>query len=398
MRTSVVEASVELLGEPHHDGSELRASAPRASSWSSGACARARGRRARPPAHRPRRRGARDRGRDRRGDRDRDVVAGGVSGSPRSVTRYRWLLAGGETGYALGERPRPVPRSEVPDADDFVAHPGAGGPDVAPRLGRVPDLPRPLRARPAPRGSTRRTGRCRATGTPCRPGARPDTPREWFGGDLRGIEQHLDHVERARRERRLPDPVLPGRLDHRYDASTFDRVDPLLGGDEALASLTAAAHARGMRVIGDLTPNHTGNGHEWFSPPGRARTPSSAASTTSTTRSPHGYASWWGVRPCRSSTTASPELRRAAGRRRRPAGCGRRSTWTAGGSTSRTWPAGTAAIDHDHELARATRRVLLEAKQDALLVAEHGHDFRDDLRGDGWHGTMNYAGFLRPVW
>ena len=33
-----------------------------------------------------------------------------------------------------------------------------------------------------------------------------------------------------------------------------------------------------------------------------------------------------------------------------------------------------------------------------LLIAEHGHDFRDDLAGGGWHGTMNYAGFLRPAW
>ena len=54
--------------------------------------------------------------------------------------------------------------------------------------------------------------------------------------------------------------------------------------------------------------------------------------------------------------------------------------------------------DHGHELAQATRRALEQAKPDALLVAEHGHDFRDDLRGDGWHGAMNYAGFMRPVW
>ncbi len=33
-----------------------------------------------------------------------------------------------------------------------------------------------------------------------------------------------------------------------------------------------------------------------------------------------------------------------------------------------------------------------------MLVAEHGHDYRDDLGGGGWHGAMNYAGFLRPVW
>jgi alpha-glucosidase len=39
-----------------------------------------------------------------------------------------------------------------------------------------------------------------------------------------------------------------------------------------------------------------------------------------------------------------------------------------------------------------------EVAGDRLLVAEHGHDFRPDLAGRGWHGVMNYSGFLRPVW
>jgi alpha-glucosidase len=37
-------------------------------------------------------------------------------------------------------------------------------------------------------------------------------------------------------------------------------------------------------------------------------------------------------------------------------------------------------------------------RPDSLLVAEHGHDASGDLLGDGWHGTMNYAGFTRQVW
>jgi alpha-glucosidase len=32
------------------------------------------------------------------------------------------------------------------------------------------------------------------------------------------------------------------------------------------------------------------------------------------------------------------------------------------------------------------------------LVAEHCYDASSDLTGDGWHGTMNYSGFTRPVW
>jgi alpha-glucosidase len=31
-------------------------------------------------------------------------------------------------------------------------------------------------------------------------------------------------------------------------------------------------------------------------------------------------------------------------------------------------------------------------------VGEYWNDFQPDVDGRGWHGVMNYAGFLRPVW
>ena len=39
-----------------------------------------------------------------------------------------------------------------------------------------------------------------------------------------------------------------------------------------------------------------------------------------------------------------------------------------------------------------------EVNPNALLIAENFLDASDDLSGEGWHGAMNYAGFLRPVW
>jgi alpha-glucosidase len=51
-------------------------------------------------------------------------------------------------------------------------------------------------------------------------------------------------------------------------------------------------------------------------------------------------------------------------------------------------------VDVNGEVAHWARAVA----DGALLVAEHGHDFRPDLDGHGWHGVMNYAGFLRPTW
>ncbi len=87
---------------------------------------------------------------------------------------------------------------------------------------------------------------------------------ELFGGDLRGVEQHLDHVASLGANALYLTPFFPAGSVHRYDATSFEHVDPLLGGDEALRSLLEAAHARDIRVIGDLTTNHVGIGHDWF--------------------------------------------------------------------------------------------------------------------------------------
>ncbi len=53
---------------------------------------------------------------------------------------------------------------------------------------------------------------------------------------------------------------------------------------------------------------------------------------------------------------------------------------------------------YTHEVAARLRAAVVAARPDGLMVAEHGHDFTGDLDADGWQGTMNYAGFTRPVW
>jgi alpha-glucosidase len=97
---------------------------------------------------------------------------------------------------------------------------------------------------------------------PFRAGRRAGT--QLFGGDLPGIVEHLDHLEALDVRTVYLTPVFPGRSNHRYDASTFEHVDPLLGGDEAYAAFARAVHPRGMRLMGDITTNYTGDGHDWF--------------------------------------------------------------------------------------------------------------------------------------
>jgi alpha-glucosidase len=90
------------------------------------------------------------------------------------------------------------------------------------------------------------------------------TWRQFYGGDLDGIREHLDHLVDLGVDLLYITPVFPAGSNHRYDAHSFDMVDPLLGGDEALVRLVMAAHEKGIRVIGDLTTNHSGDTHEWF--------------------------------------------------------------------------------------------------------------------------------------
>jgi alpha-glucosidase len=216
------------------------------------------------------------------------------------------------------------------------------------------------------------------------------TPRELFGGDLRGVEQRLDHIESVGANAIYLTPFFPASSTHRYDATTFSQVDPLLGGDDALRSLAAAAHARGMRVIGDITPNHTGDKHEWFQAALRGEQPERSFYYFDDTI-PGGYESWLGHRSLPKLDWRSEELHeRFAGILRHYLDLGL-DGWRVdvANMTGRY-----RDLDLNHDVARWMRAQV----DPALLVAEHGHDYRSDLTVRGWHGVMNYSGFLRPLW
>jgi alpha-glucosidase len=228
-------------------------------------------------------------------------------------------------------------------------------------------------------------------------GSDPRTPLQLFGGDLDGITEHLDHVAEVGADIVYTTPVFPGESNHRYNASTFDAVDPLLGGDAAYARLAEAVHARGWRILGDLTTNHTGDTHEWFE----------AARAGGPERD------WYSFHPDGSYETwmghhTLPKLDHGSAALRAMFTTGPDSVvglWLHPPYSLDGWRIDVAnmtgrlgEVDLNHEVARTVRRTATSLRQDALVIGEHNHDASDDLPGDGWHGTMNYAGFSWPVW
>ena len=94
-------------------------------------------------------------------------------------------------------------------------------------------------------------------------GGRPE-PTSFAGGDLRGIEEGLDHLAETGVSCIYMTPVFLSPSNHKYDVEDYYRVDPRFGGDGALRSLIAAAHGRGMRVVLDGVFNHVGRSFPAF--------------------------------------------------------------------------------------------------------------------------------------
>ncbi|MEO7236580.1 MAG: glycoside hydrolase family 13 protein [Lapillicoccus sp.] len=321
------------------------------------------------------------------------------------VTSYRWVMVGGPTGYAWVNGTG-VHLRDVPDASDFrlVAHPSP--PPLWARDAVVyqifPDRfaksARSVLAGRSRKGIPEWAVPARWT-DPVHNLRGEDLGRQLYGGDLDGVTEHLDHLERLGADVVYLTPFFPGRSNHRYDASTFDAVDPVLGGDEALRRLTGAAHERGLKVLGDVTTNHTGNTHEWFL--ASRADPQAPERDFYFWTSRDEYVGWLGVASLPKLNYDSTELRHRVFDD--PRGVVQRWLGADGGLDG--WRVDVANMtgrqggqDRYHEVATWMRESVVAARPGALVVGEHVHDYSLDVPGDGWHGVMNYAGFTKPVW
>jgi alpha-glucosidase len=84
-------------------------------------------------------------------------------------------------------------------------------------------------------------------------------------GDLPGIITRLDYLQWLGVDAIWLSPIFPSPMaDFGYDVADYTGVEPLFGTLADFDRLLAAAHARGLRIILDLVPNHTSDEHPWF--------------------------------------------------------------------------------------------------------------------------------------
>ena len=92
-----------------------------------------------------------------------------------------------------------------------------------------------------------------------------DTVYNRHGGDLLGIQNHLDYFNELGITTLWLNPVLendmPERTEHGYAFTDHYKIDARLGGENAYQNLIDAAHAKGMKIIQDAVYNHVGLYH-----------------------------------------------------------------------------------------------------------------------------------------
>ncbi len=223
---------------------------------------------------------------------------------------------------------------------------------------------------------------------------------EFYGGDLPGVISKLDYLKQLGVSALYFTPLFPGRSNHRYDAASFDEIDPVLGGNQAMVELSESAHKAGFKIMGDLTTNHCGQAHPWLRKAKKSRFAKSRDFFYWDSSIPHGYVGWWGLASLPKLNYASKKLQQVM--YRGPQSVVRR--WLQAPFNFDGWRIDVGNMtgryldqDINAEVAEGIRAAMDETNPDAWLVAENADHSPKDLDGLGWHGTMNYNGFARPI-
>ena len=87
---------------------------------------------------------------------------------------------------------------------------------------------------------------------------------DFFGGDLKGIEEKLDYIKSLGVNCIYINPIFKAQSNHRYDTGDYEQIDSMLGDEDDFKSLCKKAKENGIRIILDGVFSHTGVDSKYF--------------------------------------------------------------------------------------------------------------------------------------
>ncbi|WP_456412493.1 alpha-amylase family glycosyl hydrolase [Oceanithermus profundus] len=220
----------------------------------------------------------------------------------------------------------------------------------------------------------------------------PVTPQlcchQYFGGDLTGVIQKLDYLARQGVGLVYLNPVFDSGSAHGYDTHDYLKVSPKFGDKAVLRVLLDGAHARGIKVLFDFVPNHTGLGFWAFRDVVRRGPNSPYWNWYFIKKWPFepgdasAYEAWWNIGSLPKLNTGNPAVRRYL--------LEVAKYWIRFGFDGVRVDVPGDLIDA-HGFFAEMRRELKKVNPEAYLVAEIWQADASWLQGDEFDSLMNYA-------
>lgn len=213
---------------------------------------------------------------------------------------------------------------------------------------------------------------------------------DFYGGDLDGIIKKLDYLSEIGVNAVYLNPIFESPSVHKYDSLDYYHVDSHLGGDAALKRLIKKLHERDMKLMLDISINHTSSSAVWFNNKREFYFWDDMGN----------YDTWCGVETMPKLNYGSRKLRRMVYKNSNSV----LKKWMKEPYGIDGWRFDVAdclarnkVMDAHEEVLREIRKELKSENPDIYLLAEDWADCSEDLKGDGWDGTMNYYGCARPI-
>lgn len=233
---------------------------------------------------------------------------------------------------------------------------------------------------------------------------------DFYGGDLIGIKEKIPYLKDLGVTCIYLNPIFVSPTIHKYDCIDYEHVDPHFGGDQALADLTEALHENGMKLMLDISVNHTGTDHKWFNrdatyfptDTGAYNNPDNEERSYYVFYEDGSYMGWLGH-------MHMPQLNYRAEAVREKIYRGQEAIlrkWLRPPYSIDGWRFDVADVMAKYgpdqlakEVWREIRSSIKEENPQAVILAEDWTDCSEYLQGDAWDSTMNYYGcarILRP--
>ncbi|MDO5146018.1 MAG: glycoside hydrolase family 13 protein [Eubacteriales bacterium] len=271
--------------------------------------------------------------------------------------------------------------------------------------------------------------------------------REFYGGDLQGVLDHLDYLEDLGVDVLYLNPIFVSPSNHKYDIQDYDYVDPHFGkivvdegevlpegaennlqatkyisrvtdkrnleaSNEFFVHFVEEVHKRGMKVVLDGVFNHCGSFNKWMDAERLYEKQYGYEKGAFVDRnSPYHqyfkfynpeawpyneeYDGWWGHRTL-------PKLNYEESRQLYEYILEVGRKWVSPPYNVDGWRLDVAADlgyseEMNHRFWKDFRKAVKKANPNAIILAEHYGDPAAWLQGDQWDTVMNYNAFMEPV-